>query len=117
MSDDALPDTTRALVIGAGPGGLAAAAELTRAGVDTIVIDRADRVGASWVTHYDRLHLHTSRGLSHLPGYPIPRRYGRWVSRDDLLRYLDDYARHFALDVRLGVTATAVERARAVTVA
>lgn len=111
MSDDALPDSTRALVIGGGPGGLAAAAELTRAGVDTIVIDRADRVGASWVTHYDRLHLHTSRGLSNLPGYPIPRRYGRWVARDDLLRYLDDYAHHFALDVRLGVTATAVERA------
>lgn len=108
--DDALPSHVRAAVLGAGPGGLAAAAELTRAGVETIVLDKADRVGASWVTHYDRLHLHTSRGLSHLPGYRIPRRYGRWVARDDLLRYLADYAAHHRLDVRLGVTADAVER-------
>lgn len=110
VGDDALPSHVRAVVIGAGPGGLAAAAELTRAGVETLVLDKADRVGSSWVTHYDRLHLHTSRGLSHLPGYRIPRRYGRWVARDDLLRYLADYAEHHRLDVRLGVTADAVER-------
>jgi cation diffusion facilitator CzcD-associated flavoprotein CzcO len=99
-----------AVVIGAGPGGLAAAAELKRVGVDVVVLDKADRVGSSWAGHYDRLHLHTSRGLSGLPGYRIPRRYGRWVARDDVLRYLAEYARRHALDVRLGVTAEAVER-------
>jgi putative flavoprotein involved in K+ transport len=76
MSD--LPDRVSAVVIGAGPAGLAAAAELQRVGVETIVLDKADRVGSSWAGHYDRLHLHTSRGLSGLPGYRIPRRYGRW---------------------------------------
>lgn len=106
----ALPERVAAVVIGAGPGGLAAAAELKRAGVEAVVIDKADRVGASWATHYDRLHLHTSRAGSHLPGYPIPRRFGRWVARDDVLPYLDEYARHHALDLRLGVTATGVER-------
>jgi cation diffusion facilitator CzcD-associated flavoprotein CzcO len=113
VSDDALPTSAPAVVIGAGPGGLAAAAELSRVGIEAIVLDKADRVGASWAGHYDRLHLHTSRGLSGLPGYPIPRRYGRWVARDDVLRYLADYARRHALDVRLGVTAQAVERTEA----
>lgn len=111
MSEDALPSRIPAVVLGAGPGGLAAAAELTRVGVETVVLDKADRVGSSWAGHYDRLHLHTSRGLSGLPGYPIPRRYGRWVARDDVLRYLAEYADLHDLDVRLGVTATAVERA------
>lgn len=111
MSEDALPSRIPAVVIGAGPGGLAAAAELKRVGVDAIVLDKADRVGSSWAGHYDRLHLHTSRGLSGLPGYRIPRRYGRWVARDDVLRYLAEYADLHALDVRLGVTATTVERA------
>lgn len=107
---NALPDRVSAVVIGAGPAGLAAAAELQRVGVETIVLDKADRVGASWAGHYDRLHLHTSRGLSGLPGYRIPRRYGRWVARDDVLAYLAEYAALHGLDVRLGVAATAVER-------
>jgi Predicted flavoprotein involved in K+ transport len=111
VSDDALPVRVRAVVLGAGPGGLAVAAELGRAGVETLVLDKADRVGASWSTHYDRLHLHTARGLSHLPGQRIPARFGRWVARDDLLAYFADYARRHRLDVRLGVTATEVERA------
>jgi putative flavoprotein involved in K+ transport len=116
VSDEALPTRAvpsriPAVVIGAGPGGLAAAAELGRVGVEAIVLDKADRVGSSWAGHYDRLHLHTSRGLSGLPGYRIPRRYGRWVARDDVLRYLAEYAELHALDVRLGITATSVERA------
>jgi cation diffusion facilitator CzcD-associated flavoprotein CzcO len=109
VSDDALPSRVPALVIGAGPAGLAAAAELKRTGIDALVLEKAGRVGSSWTTHYDRLHLHTSRGLSHLPGYRIPSRFGRWVARDDVLRYLADYAAHHELDVRLGVAAGAIE--------
>lgn len=98
------------VVIGAGPAGLAAAAMLGRRGIPTSVVDRADAVGASWRGHYDRLHLHTVRWLSHLPGYRIPRRYGRWVGRDDVVRYLEDYAGHHRLEVRLDTTVGAVDR-------
>src|SRR5687768_10783924 len=96
-----------AIVIGAGPGGLAAAAMLNRRGVDNVVVDRADTVAASWRRHYDRLHLHTVRWLSHLPGYRFSRRHGRWVSRDGVIRYLEGYARHHDVELMLG---TAVER-------
>ena len=100
-----------AVVIGAGPGGLAAAAMLQRAGVETVVVDRAASVGNSWRGHYDRLHLHTVRWLSHLPGYRIPRRYGRWVARDDVVRYLESYAAHHRLDVCLNTDVTSIDRA------
>jgi 2-polyprenyl-6-methoxyphenol hydroxylase-like FAD-dependent oxidoreductase len=53
--------------------------------------------------------LHTTRRLSGLPGFPIPREYGRWVRRDDLVRYLEAYAERFAIDVRTGTT---VERVK-----
>lgn len=105
-----LPPAADAVVIGAGPAGLAAAAELTRSGLGVIALDKADRVGSSWSHHYDRLHLHTVRQLSSLPGTPIPRKYGAWVARDDLLTYLADYAASHKLDVRLGVTASSVTR-------
>lgn len=103
-----IPETADAVVIGAGPAGLAVATSLKHAGLHAVVLDKADRVGSSWSKHYDRLHLHTVRQLSGLPGKPIPREYGAWVARDDVLRYLSDYAAD--LDVHLGVTATAVSR-------
>ena len=99
-----------AIVIGAGPAGLAAAAELQKVGYAVIVIDKADSVGASWSHHYDRLHLHTSRSLSSLPGRPMPRRYGQWVARDHFREYLAEFATQEKLDVRLGVTASSVSR-------
>ena len=84
----------QAIVVGAGPGGLAVAAMLKRRGVDTEVVDRSTAVASAWRGHYERLHLHTVRGLSHLPGYRIPREYGPWVARDDVVRYLEAYAAH-----------------------
>jgi len=104
---DATPDV---VVIGAGPGGLAAAAELGRRGVSTIVVDKAGAVGSAWRQHYERLHLHTIRWNSHLPGLKIPRSYGRWVARADVVRYLESYAAHHRLDVALGVQVDRVER-------
>ncbi|WP_042342932.1 flavin-containing monooxygenase [Brachybacterium muris] len=99
-----------AVVIGAGPGGLAAAAALRRRGVDVLVVDRAQQVGVSWRGHYDRLHLHTPRGLSGLGGLPIPREYGRWVARDDVVRYLEQYAAHHDLEIRTGTAVERIER-------
>jgi putative flavoprotein involved in K+ transport len=99
-----------AVVVGAGPGGLAAAAMLQRTGVETVVVDRAPAVASTWHGHYDRLHLHTVRWLSHLPGYRIPRRYGRWVARDDVVRYLESYCAHHRLDVCLNTEVTSIDR-------
>ncbi|WP_447039097.1 flavin-containing monooxygenase [Streptomyces sp. DSM 118878] len=97
-------------VIGAGPGGLATAAALGARGVRVVVLEKSERVGASWRGHYDRLRLHTTRRLSSLPGLPIPRSFGRWVSRDNLVRYLEKYAEHHRIDVVTGVEVTGLDR-------
>lgn len=102
--------TPDAIVIGAGPGGLAAAAALRQRGVRPLVLERAEQLGASWRGHYDRLHLHTTRRLSALPGLQIPRAYGRWVGRDDVVRYLEQYAEHHGLDIATGITVDRVQR-------
>ncbi|MFD0338484.1 flavin-containing monooxygenase [Streptomyces sp. NPDC127117] len=98
-------------VIGGGPGGLAAAAALREQGVRAVVLEKSGNVGASWRRHYDRLHLHTTRRRSALPGLAMPRRFGRWVSRDDVVRYLDKYAEHHELEVVTGVEVSRVDRA------
>ena len=97
------------VIVGAGPAGLAAAATLRARGIDATIIDRG-RVGEPWRSRYDRLHLHTIRSLSHLPGYRIPRDFGRWVARDQFVQYLEQYAAHHRLEPRFGVEATRIDR-------
>ena len=93
----------QAIVCGAGAAGLAAAATLGRAGIDAVVLERGGGVGTSWRGRYDGLRLNTPAWLSTLPGYRArQRRYGEYPSRDDWVRYLEDYAAHHRLDVRVG---------------
>ncbi|MGH8970930.1 MAG: flavin-containing monooxygenase [Actinomycetes bacterium] len=101
------------VVVGAGPAGLAVAAMLRRRGLDPLVVDRADTVGASWRAHYDRLHLHTARWLSDLPGLRMPRSFGRYVAREDVVSYLERYAAHHSLRLSLGVEVRRIEPAAA----
>ncbi|CAL9302911.1 flavin-containing monooxygenase [Streptomyces sp. R02] len=97
-------------VVGGGPGGLSVAYALRARGLRAVVLERSARVGDSWRRHYDRLHLHTTRRRSALPGLPMPRRFGRWPSRDDVVRYLEKYAEHHRLEIVTGVEVSRVER-------
>ncbi len=100
----------RPVVVGAGAAGLAVAATLHRHGVDCDLLERNSSVGSAWAGRYDSLHLHTIRWLSGLPGSRIPRRYGRWVARDDVVHYLRDYAAANGVRPEFGVEVTRVDR-------
>jgi cation diffusion facilitator CzcD-associated flavoprotein CzcO len=82
---------------------------LQRAGEQVVVLERAE-IGAAWFGRYERLHLHTVRWLSGLPGWRMPRPLGKWPSRDGVVDYLQRYAARHELDVRTGGEVTAVER-------
>src|SRR5712691_8214695 len=103
-------ETHEVVIVGAGSAGLATGALLRREGLVPLLLEAGPEPGAAWRERYDRLHLHTPRLLSGLPGHRIPRRFGRWVARDDLLEYFHEYAGAERLDVR---THTRVERIEA----
>jgi cation diffusion facilitator CzcD-associated flavoprotein CzcO len=90
------------LVIGAGPAGLATAYYLQQHGLDYCVLEKHS-VGYSWQNHYDRLHLHTLKAVSGLPGLPMPANYPDFPSARQVQAYLQDYARHFRLNIEEGV--------------
>jgi indole-3-pyruvate monooxygenase len=93
---------TETLVIGAGPAGLAAGACLRKLGAPFVIVEQSMAVGSSWRGHYERLHLHTDRVNSALPFLRFPRGTARYPSREEVITYLEQYARHFRLVPRLG---------------
>ncbi len=99
-----------AIVVGAGPAGLATAAALSARGLDAIILEKSDAVGSVWRRHYDRLHLHTDRARSGLPGLPMPKAYGRYPSRVQVVQYLEAYAAKFALKPVFNATVGAIRR-------
>ena len=63
------------LIVGAGPAGLATAAQLHKKGIAYEIIEKSAHVGNAWREHYDRLCLHTVKEKSHLPFLPFPEEY------------------------------------------
>ena len=70
-----------AIVVSAGPAGLATAAGLKRRGIDATILEAGSGVGTSWRSHYRRLHLHTVKEHSSLPGLPFADDIPRYPSR------------------------------------
>ena len=86
-----------AIIVGAGPAGLACAGTMRAAGLDVTVFEKAGDVGAAWRRHYDRLHLHTDRNHSGLPGMAMSRDYPAYPSREQMIAYLESYAARFEI--------------------
>jgi len=98
------------VIVGGGPAGLSAAGALERMGVQSVVLDRDDRIGGSWARRYERLHLHTVRRFSGLAHFPIPTRYPRYLSKNQYAEYLQEYANHLGLQVELNTNVVGIRR-------
>ncbi|NTH48822.1 NAD(P)/FAD-dependent oxidoreductase [Agrobacterium rhizogenes] len=98
------------IIIGAGPAGLACASALRAKGCPSVVLEATDKLAASWRRHYDRLHLHTDKRCSALPGRPMPAGFPKYPSRLQIIDYLEDYARANDLQVIAGKTVGSVRK-------
>ncbi len=61
------------LVVGGGQAGLSIAARLTQLRVDTLIVDREQRIGDNWRNRYHALALHNQVHVNHLPYMHFPQ--------------------------------------------
>src|SRR4051812_28738377 len=99
-----------AIVVGAGPAGLAAAAPLRRAGGPAGGVEQGGTPPPPRRARDERPRRDSPRWFSTLPDGPSFRA-GTFPTRDELVAYLDAYAAHHALDVRFGTKVERLERA------
>jgi cation diffusion facilitator CzcD-associated flavoprotein CzcO len=102
-----------AVIIGGGQAGLATSHELTRAGIDHIVLERG-RVGQSWRGRWDSFCLVTPNWMIRLPGgeYEGDDPDG-YLPRDRIVEHFERYAEGFGAPVREAVEVTSLEMERA----
>ena len=98
------------VVVGGGPAGLACAAALRANGRSSLILERADNLAASWRSHYDRLHLHTTKAHSGLPGMSMPKEFPRYPSRLQVIDYLEAYARANDIRIQFGKSVVRISR-------
>jgi putative flavoprotein involved in K+ transport len=108
--DNTQSDEVGTVIIGAGQAGLATARALLQRGEDCVILDRNEHIGDGWRQQYDSLRLYTPAKYSGLPGLPFPGQPWAYPGRDEVASYLQTYAAHFALPVRLGVWVVRLSR-------
>ena len=91
-----------AVVIGGGQAGLGIAACLGHLGVDTLVIDRHERIGDAWRKRYHSLTLHNEVHINHLPYMPFPPNTPVFIPKDKLANWFESYADAMELNVWTG---------------
>lgn len=104
---NAMPQT---VIVGASAAGLAVARCLEEAGRTPILLEAEAEIGTMWRNAYRRLHLHTPRWRSGLPYLPMPARYPRYPSRQQVVDYLEAYAAELETSPRFGTFVTAIRR-------
>ena len=80
------------VVIGGSQSGLGIAASLNTLGVDTLVIDKHERVGDAWRKRYHNLTLHNEVWVDDMPYMPFPSNYPVYIPRDKIANWLEFYA-------------------------
>ena len=95
------------VVIGAGQAGLSIAARLRQLNVDTLVLEKNERVGDNWRNRYHTLTLHNQVQVNHLPYMPFPPTWPTYIPKDKLAGWFETYVEAMELNVW---TATEVER-------
>jgi putative flavoprotein involved in K+ transport len=90
------------LIVGGGQGGLSIAAHLKMLGVDTLIIEKNERIGDNWRKRYDSLVLHDPVWADHLPYLPFPESWPVYTPKDKLGGWFEHYADAMELNVWTG---------------
>lgn len=95
------------IIIGGGQSGLAMSYLLTQQGRDHVVLEKAQQVASAWRQRWDSFTLVTPNWWLRLPGHPYAGDDpDGFLSRDQVVAYLEDYAASFDPPIRFGTTVT-----------
>jgi len=87
------------VIIGGGQSGLMLAARLGQLNVNTLVVEKTERVGDVWRNRYHSLQLHNEICMNHFAYLPFPDTWPVYIPKDKLADWLEFYAETMELIV------------------
>lgn len=96
----------KVIVVGGGQAGLSIAARLQQFGVDTLIVDRHQRIGDNWRKRYHSLTLHNEVYDNHLPFLPFPPTFPIYIPKDRLANWFEFYVEAMELNFWTGTELT-----------
>jgi len=94
------------IVVGGGQAGLSIAARLKQLGVDTLIVDRHQRIGDNWRKRYHALTLHNEMHVNHLPYLSFPPTWPTFIPKDMLANWFEFYVEAMELNFWTGTELT-----------
>jgi putative flavoprotein involved in K+ transport len=91
------------LVVGGGQAGLSIAARLHQLGIDTLIVDRHQRIGDNWRKRYHSLTLHNEVHVNHMPYMPFPPTWPIYIPKDMLANWFESYVDAMELNFWTGI--------------
>ncbi|CAM8886285.1 unnamed protein product [Rhodiola kirilowii] len=86
------------VIVGAGPSGLAMSACLGEKGVPSVILERSNCIASLWqLKTYDRLCLHLPKQFCELPLMSFPKNFPTYPSKQQFMKYLQNYAEAFGI--------------------
>ena len=95
------------IVVGGGQAGLSIAARLHQLGIDTLIIDRHERIGDNWRKRYHSLTLHNEVYVNHLPYLRFPPTFPTYIPKDKLANWFESYVEAMELNFWTGTALVA----------
>lgn len=80
------------LIIGGSQSGITLAARLRLLGVQTLVVEKAPRIGQTWRDRYHSLALHNEVAINHFPYIQFPPNWPKYLPKDMLAGFIEFYA-------------------------
>lgn len=92
------------VIVGAGQSGLMLAARLNQLNINTLVVERTERIGDIWRKRYRSLKLHNDLCMNHFPYMPFPETWPVYLPKDKVADWFEFYAESMELSVWTSTT-------------
>ncbi|MBO1511707.1 flavin-containing monooxygenase [Metabacillus bambusae] len=96
------------IVIGGGQAGLASGYHLKKKGLKFLILEANNQATGSWPSYYDSLKLFSPAGLSSLPGMKMTGKKNHYPLKNEVIRYLKNYAKKFQFPIQTNQRVTDV---------